>query len=86
MFIFMGFILRVVIGLAIAGVGIYMVIKTRDVEGFFGPVGWAEAHLGSSNLFYKLLGVLIILIGFIVATNLWDALLQATLGSVVPQQ
>ncbi|MBM3205080.1 hypothetical protein FJZ48_03845 [Candidatus Uhrbacteria bacterium] len=76
------FILRILIGLVIAAVGVYMVIKTRVIEDFFGPVGWAESHLGSSTLFYKCLGIVIILIGFIVATNLWNAFLEATIGSI----
>ena len=82
----MGFILRVIVGLGIVAVGVYIVIKTRSFEGFFGVVPWAENHLGPGGtmLFYKLLGIVIILVGFIVATNLWNAFLQATLGSIVP--
>lgn len=83
----MGVILRILIGLAVAGVGVYMVVRTRDILSFFGPVGWAEEKLGGggSNLFYKLLGVVIILIGFTVAANLWNAFLQATLGNIFPK-
>ncbi|MFH1078361.1 MAG: hypothetical protein V1745_03755 [Patescibacteria group bacterium] len=78
----MGIFLRIVIGLAIAAVGTFMVLKTRFFLDFFGPVAWADAKLGSSNLFYKLIGIVIALVGFLVATNLWNAFLQATLGSL----
>jgi hypothetical protein len=40
---------------------------------------------GGTNLFYKLLGVVFCLIGFLVMTNLWTAFLQATLGSLFPK-
>ncbi|MBU2612875.1 hypothetical protein KJ925_00250 [Patescibacteria group bacterium] len=80
----MGIFLRTLIGLAIASAGTFMVLKTRVILGFFGPVAWADAKLGGggSNLFYKLIGIVIALIGFLVATNLWEAFLQATLGSI----
>ncbi len=79
----MGVILRILLGLAIAGVGVYFVIRTTTILSFFGLVDWAERKIGpgGSNLFYKLMGVLFCLIGFTVATNLWDAFLQATIGT-----
>ncbi len=82
----MGFILRLIIGLGIAAAGVAFVLKTPMVVDLFGPVPWAEAKLGSTSLFYKLLGIVVILIGFIVAFNLWDAFLQATFGSLFPQR
>lgn len=80
----MGLILRILIGLAIAAAGAYMVIKTRKLLEFFGPIPWADAHLGGggSNLMYKLIGIAAAFIGFMVATNLWSAFLQATIGSL----
>lgn len=78
-------ILRIIIGVAILGLGIFMVIRTRVILGFFGPLNFAERYLGGggSNLFYKLLGIVFCILGIIVATNLWNALLEATLGSVI---
>ena len=82
----MGFIIRLVIGLGIAALGSIMVIKTHLVIDFFGSVDWAEQKLGGggTNLFYKGLGLLIVFVGFLVATNMWDNFLQATLGSLLP--
>lgn len=79
-------ILRILLGIAIAGVGFLMVWKTAFFLGFFGRMDWAERKLGGggSNLLYKVVGIVICLIGIIVATNLWNALLQATLGSIIP--
>lgn len=80
-------ILRIIIGLAIAALGAFMVIRTRVILGFFGPFEWAERKLGGggSNLFYKLLGIVVCLIGFIVATNMWNAFMEATLGGLFPK-
>jgi hypothetical protein len=77
-------ILRVLIGVAILGVGIFMVIRTRNILGFFGPIEWAERKIGGggSNLLYKLVGMLFCFIGMIVIFNLWDAFLEATLGGI----
>ncbi len=51
----------------------------------FGTVAWAEEHLGTSGgtrLFYKLLGLIGIFIGFIVLTNMWQGFLMATIGKI----
>lgn len=66
--------------------GAFFVIRTRSIIDFFGSVDFAERYLGGggTNLFYKLLGIVICLLGFLVATNLWNAFLQATLGSLFP--
>ncbi len=80
----MGIFLRILIGIAIVGIGIFLVLKTTLIIDFIGPFDWAEQKLGGggSNLFYKLVGVVVCFIGFMVATNLWNAFLQATLGSL----
>ena len=82
----MNLILRILLGAVIAAVGVGFTWKTRDIEGFFGPVPFAERYLGGGGtiLFYKLLGITFSLLGFLVMTNLWQAFLQATLGSLFP--
>lgn len=83
----MGLILRILLGAAIVAVGVGFVIKTSDIEGFFGPVPFAEKYMGGggTRLFYKLLGCVFCLLGFLVMTNLWNAFLGATLGSLFPR-
>ena len=76
------FILHALIGFAIAAVGVLFVMRTRDIVDFLGPVDWAEQHLGGTSMFYKLLGVFVIFIGFVVAFDLWNAFLAATIGKL----
>ncbi len=82
----MDLLIRILVGLALAAVGFFFVWKTEDVLGFFGSIDWADQHLGGggSRLMYKLIGIAVILVGFVVATNMWNAFLEATIGSIVP--
>jgi hypothetical protein len=84
----MNIILRIIIGSILVAIGSYMVIKTSVFRDFFGSVPFAEKYLGGggTNIFYKTLGIVILLIGFLWATNLWGAFLNATLGSILPSQ
>lgn len=79
-------ILRFIIGIAIAAAGSYFVIRTRSILNFFGPIDWAERKLGGggSYLLYKVIGIIVAIVGIIVAVNLWDWFLQVTLGSLFP--
>jgi hypothetical protein len=83
----MNLILRILLGALIVAIGVAFVMKTRDLESFFGPVPFAEKYMGGGGtyLFYKLLGVGFCLIGFLVMTDLWTFFLQATLGSLFPK-
>ena len=75
--------LNILIGTILAIVGFLIVWKTSVLIDFFGTSSWAETKLGGggTSLLYKTIGVLIIFIGFMWATDLWNAFLQATLGS-----
>ena len=70
-------------GLLIAGVGVVLVLKSEWLVSNFGRIGWAEQHLGmegGSRLFYKLLGILAIIVGFMVTTGLIEGLLVSVFG------
>lgn len=45
-------------------VGVLFVWKSQWFINFFGRIAWAEAKLGSTWTFYKLAGVLLILVAF----------------------
>ena len=80
--------LRILIGAILVVLGAAVVIRTNVVMDFFGSMDFADKYLGGggSRLMYKLIGILVCFIGFMYATNLWTAFLQATLGSLLPQQ
>lgn len=67
-------LLKILLGFGIIVVGYLMAAKTQWFLDILGPVAWAEKHFVSqgSRLFYKLLGILIIMIGIIVMTDLYD--------------
>lgn len=78
-------ILRIVGGLFLVLLGLTLVIKTEWYMRNFGKVPWAEQHLGlegGSRIFYKLLGVIIILFGLMLATNLLGGFLLGTVGQL----
>ncbi|KKW30138.1 MAG: hypothetical protein UY72_C0021G0002 [Candidatus Uhrbacteria bacterium GW2011_GWD2_52_7] len=77
-------LLRIFLGLLVCGLGWLMVWKTQWFLDMLGFVSWAEEHLGSggTRMFYKLMGTLIIVIGFIVITNLWDHIIGGLIRSI----
>ena len=80
--------MNIVIGLLLVVIGFLIVWKTRKLIEFFGTSSWADAKLGGggTNLLYKFIGIVIIFIGFMWATNLWTSFLEATLGSFLIRQ
>jgi hypothetical protein len=79
---------RILIGLVLVAIGFVIVWKTRKFIDFFGTSAWADAKLGGggTSLLYKTIGIIVIFIGFMWATNLWNAFLEATLGGLFPKQ
>lgn len=75
---------RILLGIIIAVVGWLMVWKTEWFQAMLGYIAWAEEHLGGggTRLFYKLLGTAIIILGFIVATNLFDTIVGGFIRSI----
>lgn len=75
---------RILIGLLICAIGWLLVWKTQWLISIMGYVNWAEAHLGGggTTLFYKLLGTAIIIMGFMVMTNLMEGFVVGLLGGI----
>lgn len=80
-------------GILIAGVGFILVWKADWFMNNFGRIAWAEQHLGTeggTRLMYKIIGTIIIIAGFMHATDLagtfitWVA--TAIFGAQIPQQ
>jgi hypothetical protein len=72
--------LKFLLGMLIIGAGVVMTIKSEWFYENFGAVAWAEEKLGSTRLFYKLLGIIISLLGMLVATGLWGGFVRGSLG------
>jgi len=71
--------LRIIIGIAGTVVGFMMIWKTEAVFGFTGRFEFAEKYLGTeggSRLFIKIIGVIIILVSWMYAFDLGEAILR----------
>lgn len=77
-------LLRILIGFLVAGLGFLMVWKTEWFQSMLGYVDWAEKTFGGggTRFFYKLLGITIIVIGFLVVTNLFDLIIGGFFRSI----
>jgi len=78
---------RIIFGLIIAAVGAVVTIKAEWIYQNFGPIPSADKYLGTeggSRLAYKLIGILISIVGFLIMTNLIEAVLMGLAGLFVP--
>ncbi len=78
----MGAILNIIGGLILVGIGFLFVWKTEAFLKTFGRIPWAEAKLGGSRVFYKLLGIILIFFGIVTMTGMLQALLLGTVGKL----
>ena len=65
--------------------GTLLVIKSEWFYENFGTIAWAEEHLGGSGgsrLMYKLTGLAMIFIGFLLITGQFTGFLGATVGKI----
>ena len=73
------------VGLLVAGAGVVFILYTEWFIQNFGSIAWAEQNLGTnggSRLMYKLIGLGIIFIGFVIFTDMWNDFLMATVGKI----
>ena len=77
---------KIIIGLVIAAIGIIIVIKSEWFMRNFGEIEFAEKHLGTAGgtrFFYKLIGIFIAAMGFMLATGLMYGFLGWILGPLI---
>lgn len=62
--------------------GALMVIKSEALFNFAGRINFFEEKMGvgSSRLGYKLIGIIVILLGTLVLTGLWSKLFMGVFG------
>ncbi|OGH83844.1 MAG: hypothetical protein A2261_02310 [Candidatus Magasanikbacteria bacterium RIFOXYA2_FULL_44_8] len=74
------------IGIICVLAGVALVIKTEWFIQNFGASAWAEAKFGFSGgtrLMYKVVGILLIFVGFLAVTNMYQGFLMATVGKLL---
>lgn len=72
--------LRIFIGIILCALGFGITKKPQTALDFIGPINFAErAFSGGSMTFYKLFGIILILVGFLIITNL----LETVFGGLV---
>ncbi|MFA5413738.1 MAG: hypothetical protein WC348_04355 [Patescibacteria group bacterium] len=82
-------ITRIIVGIVGIVIGSIMVIRSEWLLSFFGRINWAEIHLGSeggTRVFYKLLGILAIIISLMIMTGMIEGLLMAIFGPLFGQR
>jgi hypothetical protein len=80
---------RIIVSIIGIVVGSIMVIKSEWFLSFFGRIDWAEIHLGGeggTRVFFKLLGILIILVSLMVMTGMIEGVLFAIFGPLFGQR
>ncbi len=78
-------IFRILLGIGVMLVGLWMVVKTELLMEWFGEVDWAEEKMGTgqSRFFYKLLGTGVCFLGILIMTNIISDVLGAFAGIFV---
>jgi len=74
------------LGLAILAAGVFIVIKTEAMLNSFGRIEFFERYLGTeggSRLGYKLVGLVIIFIGFLIMTGMISGFMEWLLGPLL---
>jgi len=74
---------RIIIGIVGTIIGSIMVIRSEWLLSFFGRIDWAEIHLGSeggTRVFYKLLGLIVIIVSLLIMTGMIEGVLLAIFG------
>jgi hypothetical protein len=76
----MGFVWNIIGGLIIIGFGVLFIWQTEWFLKNFGRIDWAEAKLGGTRNFYKILGLIVIFIGLLVMTGMIRGFILGTAG------
>jgi hypothetical protein len=81
--------LKIIGGLVMTGIGTIFVIKTEWFLENFGRMNWFENKFGTeggSRLGYKLIGLVLIFVGLLIATNLIGGFMAWALSPLTKYQ
>jgi hypothetical protein len=75
-------LVRIIIGLIGIVIGFFMVWKAEKFAEAIGPMQWAEKFFGGSrsSTGYQIIGIAIIILSFMIMTNMIGGLIMAILG------
>ncbi|MAF13791.1 MAG: hypothetical protein CMI53_02785 [Parcubacteria group bacterium] len=76
---------RIIFGIIIAAVGAVITIKAEWIYQNFGGIPSADKYLGTeggSRLAYKLIGIAVVIIGFLIMTNMMETILLGIFSSI----
>lgn len=75
--------MKYLIGFIVIAIGYLIIWKTEWLVSNLGRVEWAEQHLGTeggTRIFYKLIGIMLIIGAFLAMSGAFNALLKAIFG------
>lgn len=75
-------IARILFGLVLCAIGYFIVWKPLLIQDLVGSIAFAEKWFGNSITFFKVVGILIIMIGFLAITNLHGKFLGWVAGFI----
>jgi hypothetical protein len=73
-------------GMLIMALGVWMTVKSESFLRAFGPIAWFEQHLGTdggSRLGYKLIGLVIAVVGFMIMTGMINGFMMWLLSPLM---
>lgn len=79
--------LRIFAGLGMVALGAVITIFANKIYESVGPMEWAEEHLGTeggSRLMYKLIGIGMCIIGFLLATGMLGGMIMGIVKIFFP--
>lgn len=71
---------RILLGMIVMAIGFLMVQKTEVFLSWFGRIPFAEDKFGEggTRFFLKLMGILIVFVGILIAANIMSSILDST--------
>jgi hypothetical protein len=78
--------MKIIGGLILIFLGTLMVFKAEGLLRNFGRISWFEKHLGvegGTRLGYKLMGILVIFFGLLLATGTFDGFIETLLSPLI---
>lgn len=78
--------MRYLLGAFISVIGTLIILKTEWVIENFGTSAWAEEKFGTSGgsrIMWKVIGIILIFVGFLFITNMIQGFLEGTVGRIL---